>query len=120
LEHTGRERRRQIVLKTDDGYRSINIREIIYTESHGKNQIISIEKKPGIIVRMTSIELFELLSPYANFVRCGAAYILNIAHIHTLDSKTVKLKNGTAIGIPRGAYPELKARYLAFFTKEGN
>lgn len=109
------ERRRQVMFKTEAGFKTVAVRDILYAECRDKNQEIALTDGTCISVRITSSELFDLLSPYSDFARCGAAYILNLAHIHALGVKAVVMKNGVSIKIPRGAYPKLKSDFFQFF-----
>ena len=73
MERVTIERRRQLVMKTVDGLRMVNIRDIIYAESHDKLQEITLMDKTTLTLRLTLSELSGLLSPYSDFVQCGAA-----------------------------------------------
>ena len=115
MEKATTERRRKLIMKTVDGLRAVNIRDILYAESYDKVQHVILMDKTTLTLRLTLSELSGLLSPYPDFVRCGASYILNLAHLHALDKKWATMKNGVTIKIPRGAYAELKVRFMEFF-----
>lgn len=106
-----------LMLKTAEGYHSVEAREILYTEAHDKLQDIFLTDGTKLTVRMTMTALFEQLSQAPEFTRCGISYILNLDHIQTLDTKNVKMKNGAVIRIPRRAYTSLKERYFTHFYK---
>lgn len=73
--------------------------------------------KSSISVRITSSELFGLLSQYPDFARCGVSYIVNLGYIHSIDPKNVLMKNDAKIKIPRGSYQLLKDKFFQFFYK---
>ena len=66
---------------------------------------------------MTMTELYELLSPYREFVRIGAAFIVNLEYIDSLNSRDLHLSGGRKIYIPRGAYKGLRERYFNYYCK---
>lgn len=112
---TAEERRQHVLLKADGGYRSVPVREILFSEARDKLQYIALADGTTLAVRMTVAGLFELLSPFPGFVRCGSPYILNLACVQKLDFRTALLSNGIGIPIPRGAYADLKKSFFDFF-----
>ncbi len=115
--YTGQERRRHVLLKVEGMLRSVAVRDIIYSESTKNHQAIHLEDGTTMLSRMAVSELFDELSPSGCFVRCGSAYILNLAKIKRLGTKTVELEDDTEIAMPRGAYADVKAAYYAFFSE---
>ncbi|MDD3335493.1 MAG: LytTR family DNA-binding domain-containing protein [Eubacteriales bacterium] len=111
------ERRRSILLKVNNEMRRVAVREILYCEANKNIQQITLANGEVLQVRMTVSELFAILSPSKNFIRCGAAYILNLTKIRRLKPKSALLTNDTEIPIPRGAYAELKTAYYDFFCE---
>ena len=105
------ERRRQIVFKAVDGYYHVFIRDILYTSTDGKYQMVKIKDGRELRVRMTATEMGETLNVYNGFVRCGSSYTLNLYYVDHYDSKTAVMLDGTVFSIPRGAYSKLNAAY---------
>lgn len=60
-------------------------------------------------------ELYGMVSEFPDFVRVGAAYMVNLSHVDSVTAKEIRLDDGRVIWIPRGAYPVLKERYFSFF-----
>jgi len=83
----GSERRRSVLLKVDGGVRSAAVRDILCCEAHRNDQCIFLTDGGNVRLRMTTGELFALLSPSGNFARCGAAYILNLAKLRRLSPR---------------------------------
>lgn len=117
MEKVNSARRRQVVIKTNGTYQNISIFDILYIEAHNKTQEIVLLNSTRYSVRQTLSELLETLSPYPDFVPCGAAFIINLSHVRSLEPKYVFMKKGMVIKIPRGAFPELKSRYLKFYAE---
>lgn len=109
------ERRHMITLKTTGGLVRIFTRNIIFTETGRNNyQIIHTINGEKIEVRMTSLELFELLLPAKFFVRCGASINLNLKYIRQIRKDTIILDSGKNLDYPYRAYKNLKEQFLSF------
>lgn len=66
---------------------------------------------------MTMKELYELLSPYLEFVRIGAAFIVNLEYIDSLNARDIYLTGGKKIYLPRGAYKGLREQYFNYYCR---
>jgi len=108
---------RNVLLKVDGGVRSIAVRDILYCEAHRNDQCISFSDGSSVRLRIKTGELFALLAPSGNFVRCGAAYILNLAKLCRLNPRSALMADGAEIPVPRGAYAELKTAYYNFYSE---
>lgn len=108
-------RRKNILLKSDGMLRSINLRDIVYTEAHKNNQYIHLSDGTELTVRMTVTELFEAFHDPKGFTRCGSAFIVNFAKVKKLTFSAIILSGGKEIPVPRGSYPDIKQRYYAFY-----
>lgn len=109
------ERRYIITLKTSDGIARIFTRNVVFTETGRNNyQIIHTLKGEKIEVRMTTSELFQLLSQNKNFIRCGASIILNLKFIRQIKKDSVILDSGESLYYPYRAYKKIKEDFLNF------
>lgn len=106
---------RYIALRSEGELRRIALRDIIFCESHGNYQYITLVDGTEIRVRMTLSELHTLMSNSRDFVRVGVARLVNLSHVDSVSSKEILLDNRRKIGVPRGAYPSFKERYFAFY-----
>lgn len=111
------ERRRSVLLKVDGEVRSIAARDILYCEARRNDQRVSLADGSNVRSRVTTGELFAMLAPSGNCARCGAAYILNLAKLRRLNSKSALMADGVEIPVPRGAYAELKTAYYDFYSE---
>lgn len=109
------ERRHHITLKTSEGVIRIFVRNILFTETSRNNyQMIHMLNGEKIEVRMTSSELFQLLSPNKRFLRCGASMILNLKFIRQVKKDSVILDSGHILNYPYRSYKKLKEDFLSF------
>lgn len=107
----------EIVLKTERMYKRILVSDIIYAETDGNYQMIFLKNGETIRVRMTSGELYDLLSEWERFYKCGRAYIVNLGKISKLTSKTAVVRGGNELLIPRNVMADLKEAYFKFFDR---
>ena len=109
------ERRHLITLKTSEGMVRLFTRNVVFTETGRNNyQVIHTLQGEKIEVRMTSLELFELLLPAKYFVRCGASINLNLKFIRQITKDTIIFDSGEQLAFPYRAYQTLKAAFLSF------
>ena len=109
------ERREMITLKTSEGITRIAPRNVVFTETGRNNyQIIHTIQGKKLEVRMTALELFELLSTNKLFLRCGASINLNLKYIRQISKDTITFDTGEHLAYPYRAYQKLKAEFLRF------
>ncbi|BES64378.1 two-component system response regulator RgbR [Gottschalkiaceae bacterium SANA] len=109
------DRRAVIVLKTSEGISRIAPRDVVYTETSRNNyQLIHAIQGQKMEVRMTSAELFALLSVNKFFIRCGASLNLNLKYIRQISKKLIFFDTGDQIAYPYRSYKKLKEEFLHF------
>jgi DNA-binding LytR/AlgR family response regulator len=109
------DRRAVIVLKTSEGISRIAPRDVVYTETSRNNyQLIHTIQGQKMEVRMTSAELFTLLSMNKFFIRCGASLNLNLKYIRQISKKIIFFDTGEQIAYPYRSYKKLKEEFLHF------
>jgi len=111
------EHQRSVLLKADGEVRSVAVRDILYCEAHRNDQRMFLADGSKVWLHMTAGELFALLAPSGNYARCGAAYILNLAKLRRLSSRSALMADGAEIPVPRGAYAELKTACYNFYCE---
>lgn len=108
------ERRHYVTLKTACGMIRLYTRNVLYTESGRKNyQIIHLLNKERIEVRMTSAELYDLLSPSSYIVRCGASININMKFVRQVTKDKIIFDTGEQISYPYRSYQKLKEEFLS-------
>lgn len=109
------ERRHIITFKTTEGIVRVQTRYIVFTETGRNNyQIIHTIQGQKLEVRMTTIELFELLSQTKFFVKCGASLNLNLKYIRQIKKNMIVLDSGVQLSYPYRSYQKLKEEFLSF------
>lgn len=112
------ERRHYVNFKTASGMIRLYIRNVVYTESGRKNyQIIHLLNKEKIEVRMTSTELFDLLSPASLFLRCGASININMKFVRQVTKEKILFDTGEQLSYPYRSYKKLKEEFLSLHLK---
>lgn len=100
-----------IKLKTENGIESVNSSHVMYSESQGHYQYVTLEDGHQLRVRMTVAELCATLMKNGGFVRVGSAYIINLRKIRNVSTSEVHLYNNIKIPIPRGKHTEIKKAF---------
>jgi DNA-binding LytR/AlgR family response regulator len=121
MQRITKDRRVVVTLKTSEGMTRLAIRDVVFTETGRNNyQIIHTIQEKKLEVRMTALELFELLSQNKFFVRCGASINLNLKFIRQISKDTIIFDTGEHLAYPYRSYQKLKVAFLRFqmFTGE--
>ncbi len=112
------ERKKYVLLKIDGKLVKIPLNDIVCCEAQGKKQWLYLIDGTGYLLHMTMTELYELLSGYREFVKLGAAFIVNLGYISSLNAKEIHMDNGNKIYPPRGTYKGLREQYFSYYCKE--
>ena len=111
------ERKRYILLKKEGRFVKVAVNNIVYCEAQGKTQCLYFADGGEYRQCMTMMKLYELLSPYQEFVKIGAAFIVNLEFVDSLSARDICLMGGRKIYLPRGAYKGLREKYFNYFCK---
>ncbi|MDE7429381.1 MAG: LytTR family DNA-binding domain-containing protein [Lachnospiraceae bacterium] len=117
LDNEEEERKRCILLKMEGRLVRVPVTDIVYCEAQGKTQRLHFADGRESQQRMTMMELFDLLSPYQEFVKIGAAFIVNLEYIDSLSAQDICLTGGRKIYLPRGAYKGLREQYFNYYCR---
>lgn len=107
-----------ILLKTANGLHKVNIADVLYCETDKHNQKIFLLDGKCLQVRITSSELYELLSCDRRFYKCGSTYIMNLDKIIEITAKQILFGNGTELPMQRRQYKELLELYTRYLLEE--
>ncbi len=107
-------KQRNIILKTSSGLRKIDITNIMYTETDKHIQNIYLAENERLQVRISSGDLYAMLSADSRFFKCGSTYIINLARITEITTRLILFDNGSTIPVQRRQYRELLERYTAY------
>ncbi len=114
------ERKKYILLRIEGKLVRVSLNDIVYCEAQGKRQCLYLADGTQYILRMTMTELYEQLSKCQEFAKIGAAFIVNIGCIGTLNAKEICMDNGRKIYLPRGTYKGLREQYFNYYCREVN
>ncbi|MDE7477210.1 MAG: LytTR family DNA-binding domain-containing protein [Lachnospiraceae bacterium] len=109
------ERKKYILLRIEGKLVRVSLNDIVYCEALGKRQCLYLTDGTQYILRMTMTELYEQLSQYQEFAKIGAAFIVNLEYIGTLNAKEICMDNGRKIYLPRGTYKGLREQYFNYY-----
>lgn len=110
-------RKKHLLLKIDGMIHRISLADIVSFEAQGKRQCLHLADGSHSTLHMTMTALYQMLSHYNEFVKVGAAYIINLEHIDSLNSHNVCLDTGKNIFLPRGTYQPLKEQYFRYYCE---
>lgn len=110
--------RKYLLFRIDGMIHRIALETIVSLEAQGKRQFLYLTDGAEFVLHMTMAELNRLLSPYPEFVKVGAAYIVNLQHVDSLNSQNVCMDTGRSIFLPRGSYQALREQYFEYYFEE--
>ena len=105
-----------VILKVDNDYRSILVSKLIYCEAEDKYQRLYLENGERLLVRISGMELYKLLSEFGSFYHCGRAHIINLDYISRVTVEGVIFKNGRALKLPHTVLARLKKAFFDYFN----
>ena len=105
-----------VILKVDNDYRSILVSKLIYCEAEDKYQRLYLENGERLLVRISGMELYKLLSEFDSFYHCGRAHIINLNHISRVTPDDAVFKNGMQLSLPHTVLTGLKKAFFDYFN----
>lgn len=114
IEVTEKQRKARIVLKSSEGVHRICFTDIIYIETEGHFQKIYQSQNKSLRIRITSKELYEMLSTDNRFYKCGSTYIINLDKVEEVTTRVIRFDNGWLLPMLRRQHRELTERYTRY------
>ena len=111
-------RKKYLLLRIDGMIHRICLETIVSLEAQGKRQFLHLDDGAQFVLHMTMTELNKPLSPFQEFVKVGAAYIVNLQHVDSLNSQSICLDTGRSIYLPRGSYQSLREQYFQYYFED--
>ena len=105
-----------VILKVDNDYRSISVSKLIYCEAEDKYQRLYLENGEKLLVRISGMELYKLLSEFDSFYHCGRAHIINLNHISRVTQSGAVFKNGMQLNLPHTVLAGLRSAFFNYFN----
>ncbi len=103
-----------MLVKAADGYRRVNIEDILYAESDGRKVILHMKQE--ILEFYDRMEELEKRLG-AGFYRCHRGYIVSLSEIRGYDSTSIVLSNGDRIYLAKRKYGEFVKIYCSFLQE---
>ena len=107
-----------VILKIPGGITKINFKDFIYAETERHNQKLHLGNNMTQSVRMSSIEMFQLLSFDHRFYKCGSTYIINLDKVEEINSRYIAFENEEKLPMQRRHYKEMLKQYT-YYSLEG-
>ena len=105
-----------VILKVDNDYRSILVSKLIYCEAEDKYQRLYLENGERLLVRISGMELYKLLSEFDSFYHCGRAHIINLNHISRVTQSGAVFKNDVQLNLPHTVLAGLRSAFFDYFN----
>lgn len=112
----------EMTIRSGDGaLHTLDASDIEYIESSGHDQYIYAKGEVLVEKRRSIARLQEELDALApgQFIAPYKGFLVNLRAIVTVETRSILLRGGDRIPIPRGSFRQLQAQYLAYrFTKK--
>ena len=112
------DRQRYLLLRAGGRTRRVAVNDIVCCEAQGKIQCMYFADGTSCMLRISMAKIVEMLSPYAEFMRVGVAYLVNMEHIECISKQEIRMDTGKKIYPPRGSYQAVRERYFAYYCGE--
>lgn len=103
-----------MLVKAADGYRRVNVEDILYAESDGRKVILHMKQE--ILEFYDRMEELEKRLG-AGFYRCHRGFIVSLSEIRGYDSTSIVLSNGDRIFLAKRKYGEFVKIYCSFLQE---
>lgn len=97
---------------TDKGTVFLDVNEIVYIETYGRN--VKIHTKKETYIGRCKMKEYEKMLREADFYRCHAAYIVNLTFIKRIDKLTLVLKDGTELAISKARKRQFMTQFIKY------
>ncbi len=108
---------RFITVKSGRANTRVALSDIAYAEVFDRLIVLHMKNKESIEYYGRMSELAKIAG--TDFFRPHRAYLINLAHVSSYDSKTVCIL-GNTIPVARGKYRELVRAYMSYYTRKEN
>lgn len=100
-----------VTLKISGGVQRINYKDFLYSETERHVQKLHLADDKILQVRITSLELYELLSQDERFFKCGSTYVINLNKVEEITTQYILFENGDKLPMQRRQYKEMLEQY---------
>ena len=109
-----RPRPKYMLIKVADGYRRLNMADILFAESEGRKVIL--------YTKQEKLEFYEKMEELEkrlgeSFYRCHRGYLVSLAEIDGYDSTSIYMSNGERVYLAKRKYGEFVQIYSRFLNQ---
>lgn len=106
-----------VTLRCDCGLRTFALRDVEYFEVQKHKLCINLSDGSCVSARLSMKQLREEIGENADYVPCGASFLVNLRHIVSLGNLTLITKTERKIPVPRRSVSEIEKAYLDYCRK---
>lgn len=106
-----------ITLRCESGLQTFELRDVEFFEVQKHNLYINLLDGNRVTVRLSMKQLREKIGKNADYVPCGASFLVNLRHIVSLNSLSLITKIGRKIPVPRRSASDIEKAYLHYCRK---
>lgn len=104
------QRRRDVLIPTEQGQHRCGLAEIAYVEAYDRGTRFFLESET-IVSRMKFKDAEQLLDPFG-FAVCHRSYLVNLSQVRLIRHYELELKDGRIVPIGKARYGEIRKRFL--------
>lgn len=106
-----------VTLRCEIGLQTFELRDVEFFEVQKHNLYINLSDGNRLTARLSMKQLREEIGKNADYIPCGASYLVNLHHIVSLNNLTLITKVGRKIPVPRRSVSEIEKAYLDYCRK---
>lgn len=106
-----------VTLRCENGLQTFMLRDVEFFEVQQHSLYINLSNGSSAAVRLSMKQLREQIGSNADYIPCGASFLVNLRYIVSLSNLTLITKSGRKIPIPRRSISEIEKAYLSYCRK---
>ena len=112
---SGREKKEEILIKSDERHIQLDRKDILYVESKGRKLLIA--------DRSGKYEIYGVLGKWEErlsdgFFRCHRSYLVNLRYVRSYDAESILLRDGTRVFLARDRYADFVKAYMQYLQTQ--
>lgn len=106
--------KQKLTLRCGGILQSVELDKVEYFEVQSHNFYVYLSGGEQLSARLTMKAIKEEIGGSADFISCGASFLVNLKHIRAASSLTLTMKSGRKIQVPRRSVSEVEKAYLEY------
>lgn len=103
-----------VTLRCESGLQMFMLHNVEFFEVQEHSLYINLSDGNRVTTRLSMKQLRVEIGENADFIPCGASFLVNLRHIVSLNSLTITTKIGKKIPVPRRSFSEIEKAYLDY------